>query len=86
LDIGVRVGPDEFADLIRKRFGTPNSGSAKERTMLHAIETGKIQAGEAGLSGLRKQLQRLLGMDVDLSVIKRGGPFDNGPTLPLGGN
>jgi predicted nucleotidyltransferase len=86
LDIGVRVGPDEFADLIRKRFGTPNPGSAKERTMLHAIETGKIQAGEAGLSDLRKQLQRLLGMDVDLSVIKRGGPFDNGPTLPLGGN
>lgn len=22
--------------------GTPNSGTAKERTMLHAIETGKI--------------------------------------------
>jgi predicted nucleotidyltransferase len=86
LDIAVRVGPDEFADLIRKRFRTPNPGSAKERTRLHAIETGKIQAGEAGLSGLRKQLQRMLGMDVDLSVIKRGGPFDNGPTLPLGGN
>ena len=33
---------------------TPNSGTSKERTMLHAIEIGKIQAGEAGLRGLRK--------------------------------
>lgn len=85
LDIAVRVSPDEFSALIKKRFGTPNPGSAKERTMLHAIETGKIQAGEAGLSGLRRKIQEILGMDVDLSVILRGGPFDNGPTLPLGG-
>ena len=28
--------------------------------MLHAIETGKIQAGEAKLSGLRKELQEIL--------------------------
>lgn len=34
--------------------GSRASETAKERTMLHAIETGKIQAGEAGLRGLRK--------------------------------
>ena len=86
LDIAVRVSAEEFAELIAKRFGTPNPGSAKESTMLHAIETGKIQAGEAGLSGLRKQIQRIIGVDVDISVIQRGGNFDNGPTLPVGGN
>ena len=86
LDIAVRVSAEDFAELIAKRFGTPNPGSAKESTMLHAIETGKIQAGEAGLSGLRKQIQRIIGVDVDISVIQRGGNFDNGPTLPVGGN
>jgi hypothetical protein len=86
LDIAVRVSAEDFAELIAKRFGTPNPGSAKESTMLHAIETGKIQAGEAGLSGLRKQIQRIIGVDVDISVIQRGGHFDNGPTLPVGGN
>ncbi len=86
IDTAVRVGPDEFDDLIRARFGTPNPGSAKERTMLHAIRTGKIHSGEAGLRGLRKQLEELLGFDVDISVIRRGGPFDQGPRIPLGGD
>ena len=45
--------------------------------------TGKIQAGEAGLSPLRKQLEKELGMEVDLSVIKAGGKFDNGSQLPM---
>ena len=85
IDIAVRVGPDKFDDLIRSRFGTPNPGSAKERTMLHAIQTGKIHSGEAGLRGLRKQLEKSLGFDVDISVIRRGGPFDQGPRIPLGG-
>ncbi|WP_197440544.1 nucleotidyltransferase domain-containing protein [Polystyrenella longa] len=83
IDIGVRVSPDEFDGLVKARFGTPNPGSAKERTMLHAIQTGKIQAGEAGLRGLRRELQGKLGMDVDLSVIRRGGPFDQPPTIPV---
>lgn len=63
--------------------GTPNPGSAKERTMLHAIETGKIQAGEAKLSGLRKELQEIFGMEVDISIIKQGGAFDNPPFIPF---
>lgn len=83
IDIGIRVSPDEFDELVKARFGTPNPGSAKEATMLHAIKTGKIQAGEAGLRGLRRELQRKLCMDVDLSVIMRGGPFDQPPTIPV---
>lgn len=83
IDFGVRVDPDKFEDLVRQRFGNPNPGSAKERTMLHALETGKIQAGEAGLRGLRRSLEGDLGREVDLSIIRRGGPFDNEPWLPV---
>ncbi|HST63627.1 MAG TPA: hypothetical protein VLM05_00440 [Mycobacteriales bacterium] len=83
VDFGVRVDPDKFDDLVRQRFGNPNPGSAKERTMLHAMETGKIQAGEAGLRGLRRGLEQDLGKEVDLSIIRRGGAFDNEPWLPV---
>lgn len=83
IDIAVKVDANRFDALIKERFGTPNSGSAKERTMLHAIETGKIQAGEAGLSGLRKELEAFLGMKVDISIIKINGSFDNGTQIPL---
>ncbi len=51
--------------------------------VLHAISTGKIQAGEAGLRGLRKQLAKEAGMPVDISVIRIGGEFDKGPFIPL---
>ena len=77
IDIALRVSGDKFDSLINQYFKTPNPGSAKERTMLHAIETGKIQAGEAKLSGLRKELQEIFGMEVDISIIKQGGAFDN---------
>ncbi len=73
IDIAIRVPSDKFNELISKYFKTPNLGSAKECTMLHAIETGKIQTGEAKLSSLRKQLQDIFGMEVDASIIKQGG-------------
>lgn len=83
IDIAVRVEQQQFDDLIQQRFGEPNPESAKWRTMQHAIETGKIQAGEAGLRWLRKQLESTLGMDVDISIILKNGPFDQGPMIPL---
>jgi hypothetical protein len=81
IDFAIRVTAEQFDELIAKRFGTPNPGSAKERTMLWAVETGKIQAGEAGLSRLRRTLEARLGMEVDLSIIRQGGPFDNPPFI-----
>ena len=54
--------------------------------MLHAIETGKIQAGEAGLRGLRKELEQIFGMEVDISIMKEGGAFDNPPFIPINKN
>ena len=52
-------------------------------SLAHAIETGKIQAGRAGLRQLRDALVRELGMGVAISVIRIGGPFDKGPYIPL---
>lgn len=81
IDFAIRVTPERFKELVAQRFGNPNPGSAKYRTMEHAIKTGKIQAGEAGLSGLRRSLEGQLGMDVDISIIQSGGPFDTPPFI-----
>lgn len=59
--------------------GSRASETAKERTMLHAIETGKIQAGEAGLRGLEK----IFGIEADISIIEIDGPFDNPLFIPI---
>ncbi|WP_228039665.1 nucleotidyltransferase domain-containing protein [Dolichospermum sp. LEGE 00240] len=83
IDFGIRVPSNKFNEILQERFGTPNPGSAKERTLKRAIETGKIQSGEAGLSPLRKTLENKLGMDVDISIIRQGGPFDQKPIIPL---
>lgn len=77
------MSPDRFDELVSQRFGTPNLGSVKERTMVHAVETGKIQAGEAGLGGVRRTVESQLDMDVDLSIIRQGGPFDNSPFVEV---
>lgn len=76
IDFAIRVSPGHFSELIAKRFKTPDAGSGKK--MPRAIQSGKILAGEAGLRGLRMQLERDLGRGVDLSIIQRGGDFDGG--------
>ncbi|HET8625928.1 MAG TPA: nucleotidyltransferase domain-containing protein [Thermomicrobiales bacterium] len=83
LDIAIRVRPDEFAAIARRAFGTPKPGSAKDRTRRHALETGKIQAGELGLRALRPSLGAEFGLPVDISVVCVGRPFDRGPWIPL---
>jgi hypothetical protein len=83
IDIAIRVSSERFEELIRASFGRPNPGSAKERTMLHAVSTGKINARWAGLSALRESIEKTLDMDVDISVIRIGGAFDQGPYIPL---
>lgn len=51
--------------------------------MLHAVETGKIQAGEAGFRPLRRQLEEMFGMDVDISIVMQQGPFDRPPFIEV---
>jgi len=83
LDIAIRVAPERFEEILCTRFSVPNPESAKAKTMRHARETGKIQAGEAGLRSLRKELEADLKMEVDISVIRIGGLFDKGPYISL---
>lgn len=85
LDLAIRLSPEDFDNFLfnQSKLSNVNPASASERTLLHAIDTGKIQAGEARLSPLRRQLEGILNMEVDLSVIRAGGKFDSGAQLPL---
>jgi hypothetical protein len=83
LAIAIQVPRERSEAILRERFGAPNPGSAKERTMRHARASGKIQAGEAGLRSLRIELEAEFGLDIDVSVICIGGQFDVPPYLPL---
>lgn len=88
LDIAVRVTPETFDSMISQRWGNVKSGSAKARTRDRAIEAGKITAGDATprLSGIRNEIQGILGDSVhhvDVSIIRMGGAFDNGPFIGI---
>jgi hypothetical protein len=83
VDIAVRVSKEEFDNAVKKSFKTPKPGSAKERTMMHAMESGKISGGEAGLSGTAREVASDTGKKVQISVIRKDGPFDAGPIVPL---
>ena len=52
-------------------------------TRAMAIERSRIHTGEAGLRGLRRQIEIETGFDVQISVIRAGGIFDNDPQTPL---
>ncbi|MCL2618065.1 MAG: nucleotidyltransferase domain-containing protein [Defluviitaleaceae bacterium] len=79
IDFGVRVSPQKFDQLIKEKFGTPNPSSAKEKSMLYSIRDGRIFAGEAGFKSLKAELKNELGfgIKVQISIIKKGGPFDH---------
>ncbi|WP_086025944.1 RHS repeat-associated core domain-containing protein [Streptomyces viridochromogenes] len=88
LDIAVRVMPETFDAMVAQRWGGAKPGSAKARTRARAIETGKITAGDSipRLSSIRNDIQEILGdgvHHVDVSVIKMGGAFDNGPFIGI---
>lgn len=81
IDIGIRVSPAKFDQLIKECFA--NVKNSKVDTMLRAIETGKIHRRQLKLSALGKQIEKILGIQVDLSVIKNAGLFDVGPFIDL---
>jgi predicted nucleotidyltransferase len=83
VDIAIKVSPEKFDQLILEKFGKPNPGSARYRTMEYSIKNGIIQTGEARLRGLRDELEKILNLDVDLSIVKKGGEFDKGAQIPL---
>lgn len=85
IDIAIRVSPQKFDEFLytesRLRAVTP--GSSNARTLEYSIENGIIQRGEARLSSTGRALERQLGMDVDISVVRAGGNFDRGPRIQL---
>jgi hypothetical protein len=91
LDIGVRVSAERFEQLVQQRMARVRPGSDRSETLAQALQHGRLHAGEAGISGVRKEIQRLineqmgLGFDkgVQLTVIREAGPFDQGPFIPL---
>ncbi|MFJ6914868.1 RHS repeat-associated core domain-containing protein [Streptomyces sp. NPDC101133] len=88
VDIAVRVSPETFEALIAKRWSSVNPGSSQARTRDHAVATGKITAGDVRprLSGIKKDVAKALGDEVDhvdVSVIRVGGPFDQGPFVRI---
>ena len=94
-DVAVKVDQNQFDQLIEDAFG--DATGALARTKQHAINQGKITAGRvrhdslpggngknAGFRQLRRQLEEILGIKVDISIILKGGAFDNGPQIPTG--
>jgi hypothetical protein len=79
IDIGLRVDPDHYDRLIADVFGP---GSTREAAV-NAVARGRIFGRHAGLTPLRTALESDLGQKVDLSIIKRGGLFDNEPWLRM---
>lgn len=96
IDLGIRVSPERFQSFIddplqSKLASVEDPNSAKGRTRDIAIERGRIHAGEARLSSTAKTIgQDILHSTqldarkrVDLSVVRRGGPFDSSPTMDV---
>jgi len=96
LDIGIRVSAERFDQLIQDRLARVRPGGDKWETLQEAVRQGRLHSGEAGISGIRKEIQRLVNEEMNLgfakgvqvSVIREAGPFDQGPFIPLrkGGN
>lgn len=76
---------------VRARGGDPlalteaTATNAAERTLGRAVEYGKINRNVVNpkLSDARNAASTVAGIKVDLSIIKKGGPFDHGPYFPL---
>jgi hypothetical protein len=84
-DFAIRVSPDEFNRIATNRLKGLKVGGDKWQTIQHGIRVGKLQRGEIGLSGVGKAMQRLLDVEMDISVIKAGGEFDQGPWYVVAG-
>lgn len=67
------------------RMKISDAKTAAEKTLANAVETGIIKRDklEPRLSDIRDKLTSVVGIHVDLSVVKRGGQFDHGPYFPI---
>lgn len=85
LDLAIRVSPERFDSFLNtdSRLAKVNPGTSKAATREWSIDNGILQRGEARLSPTGRALEAHLDMDVDLSVVRRGGAFDQGPSMAM---
>ena len=83
LDIAILVDDQRFGELVEQSFKGASPGSAEAKTRDYAHTSGKLASGHAGLRCARDELQRRLDKDVHISIVRRGGPFEQGPVIPL---
>jgi len=91
LDIGIRVSAERFEQLVQERLASVKEGGDKWKTLQRALERGRLHQGEAGISGVSKEIQRLVNEEmglgftkgVQVTVIREAGPFDQGPFITL---
>jgi predicted nucleotidyltransferase len=91
LDIGIRVSAERFDQLVQMRLANVKIGGDKWKTLRRALERGRLHQGEAGISGISREIQRLINEEmglgftkgVQVTVIREEGPFDEGPFIPL---
>lgn len=67
------------------RMTMSDAKTAAEKTLANAVETGIIKRNKVvpRLSDVRDKLESVAGKGVDLSIVKRGGQFDQGPYFPI---
>lgn len=67
------------------RMVMSDATSAAERTLANAVIKGIIKRDDVvpRLSAVRRLLEIVAGIDVDLSVVRRGGEFDHGPYISI---
>ncbi|MBZ8141554.1 hypothetical protein CLD22_16815 [Rubrivivax gelatinosus] len=85
LDLAIRVSPEKFDSFLNtdSRLAQVNPGTSKAATREWSIANGIIQRGEARLSPTGRALEARLDLDVDLSVVRQGGAFDQGPSMAM---
>ena len=50
---------------------------------MEAKERGRFFAWEIGISGIRKEIRKILGIDTDLCIIMKDGLFDQPPFIAM---
>ncbi len=86
IDVAIRVPKEKFNQILKEAFKNVKrgSGSSAEKTMLYAIKSGKIRRGDVNLSSLGNTLAKKFNLKkVDISIIKEGSAFDQGPWIKL---
>ncbi|WP_033339737.1 nucleotidyltransferase domain-containing protein [Catenuloplanes japonicus] len=87
IDVALRVDDRTFHDLAQRALARAPEGTRLRRTMLRRIRNnGQLSSFDLGTEFTNRRqalLDSHVSVPVQFSVLRRGGPFDNGPYIPL---